>query len=83
MFSGDFSGAMEDAKNAGNSYVDTLTGVKDTVGKVTNSVKELTNEIIKEGVAAGKIADQRAAADKLDRKLIVERAEATEKEQNY
>ena len=79
VFSGDFSGAMEDAKNAGNSYVDTLTGVKDTVGKVTNSVKELTNEIIKEGVAAGKIADQRAAADKLDRKLIVERAEANRK----
>ncbi len=79
VFSGDFSGAMEDAKNAGNSYVDTLTGVKDTVGKVTNSVKELTNEIINEGVAAGKIADQRAAADKLDRKLIVERAEANRK----
>ena len=31
------------------------------------------------GKAAGKVADQRAAADKLDRKLIVERAEADRK----
>ena len=79
VFSGDFSGAMEDAKSAGTSYIDTMTGVKDTVGKVTESVKALATEIVKEGKAAGKIADQRAAADKLDRKLIVERAEANRK----
>ena len=79
VFSGDFDGAMEDAKSAGNAYIDTMTGVKDTVGKVTASVKELATEIVKEGKAAGKIADQRAAADKLDRKLIVERAEANRK----
>ena len=76
VFSGDFSGAMDDAKSAGSSYVDTLTGVKDTIGKVKESVKELATEIIKEGNAAGVIADQRAKADKLDRQLLVERAEA-------
>ena len=76
VFSGDFSGAMDDAKSAGSSYIDTLTGVKDTIGKVTESVKELATEIIKEGKAAGVIADQRAKADKLDRQLLVERAEA-------
>jgi hypothetical protein len=74
VFSGDFSGAMDDAKAAGNSYVDTLTGVKDTIGKVTESVKELSTEIIQEGKAAGVIADQRAKADKLDRQLIIDRA---------
>ena len=79
VFSGDFDGAMEDAKSAGNAYIDTMTGVKDTVGKVTASVKELATEIVKEGKAAGKIADQRAEADKLDRKLITERAEANRK----
>ena len=79
VFSGDFSGAMDDAKSAGSSYVDTLTGVKDTVGKVTESVKELSTEIIKEGKAAGVIADQRAKADKLDRQLLVERAKANRK----
>ena len=70
VFSGDFSGAMDDAKSAGSSYVDTLTGVKDTIGKVKESVKELTTEIITEGKAAGVIADQRAKADKLDRDLL-------------
>ena len=79
VFSGDFSGAMDDAKSAGSSYVDTLTGVKDTVGKVKESVKELSTEIIKEGKAAGVIADQRAKADKLDRQLLVERAKANRK----
>jgi hypothetical protein len=79
VFSGDFSGAMDDAKSAGSSYVDTLTGVKDTIGKVKESVKELTTEIITEGKAAGVIADQRAKADKLDRNLLVERAKANRK----
>ena len=79
VFSGDFSGAMDDAKKAGSSYVDTLTGVKDTLSKVTEGVKEMSNEIAKDARAASKIADQRAKADKLDRKLITERAEANRK----
>jgi len=76
VFSGDFSGALEDAKKAGSSYVDTLTGVKDTLDKVTNSVKEFSNEVVKEGRIAADIADKRAKADKIERALIVERAKA-------
>ncbi len=79
VFSGDFSGAMDDAKSAGSSYIDTLTGVKDTIGKTTEAVKELGEEIIKEGKIASGIADQRAKADKLERQLIVDRAEANRK----
>jgi hypothetical protein len=79
VFSGDFSGAIDDAKKAGSSYIDTLSGVKDTLKKVTESVKELATEIVTEGKAAGVIADQRAKADKLDRKLLVERAKANRK----
>ena len=79
VFSGDFSGAMDDAKKAGSSYVDALTGVKDTLSKVTEGVKEMSNEIAKDAKAAANIADQRAKADKLDRKLITERAEANRK----
>ena len=79
VFSGDFSGAMDDAKSAGSSYVDTLTGVKGTIDKVSESVSNLANEIVNEGKAAANIADQRAKADKLDRKLTVERAEANKK----
>ena len=79
VFSGDFSGAMDDAKSAGSSYIDTLTGVEDTIGKTTKAVKELGQEIIKEGKIASGIADQRAKADKLERQLIVDRAEANRK----
>lgn len=79
VFSRDFSGAMDDAKKAGNSYVDTLTGVKDTLNKVTEGVKKMSAEISKDAKSAANIADQRAKADKLDRKLITERAEANRK----
>ena len=79
VFSGDFSGAMDDAKSAGSSYVDTLTGVKDTINKVSDAVSNLAEEITREGKIAADIADKRANADKLDRKLIVERAEANRK----
>lgn len=72
----DFSGAVDDAKSAGSSFVDSLTGVEDSVNKVSTSVSNLTTELIEEGKVAGKIADQRAQADKLDRKLTVERAKA-------
>jgi len=76
VFSGDFTGALDDAKSAGSSYVDSLTGVKNTLDKVSTSVSNLKEELIEEGKVAGKIADQRAQADKLDRKLTVERAKA-------
>ena len=79
VFSGDFAGAMEDAKKAGSSYVDTFTGVKNTIDKVGNSVKNLTNDFKNDADSAAKIADQRAKADKLSRDLIVSRAEAERK----
>jgi hypothetical protein len=76
VFQRDFKGAMEDAKSAGSSYVDSLTGVKNTLDKVTESVKELSNELIEEAKIAAGIADQRAKADKLERQLLVDRATA-------
>lgn len=79
VFSGDFSGALEDAKKAGSSYVDSLTGVEDSINKVTKATKGFVTELKKEAKIAGQIADQRAKADKLERGLIVERAEADRK----
>ena len=76
VFSGDFSGALEDAKKAGSSYIDVLTGVKDTLGKVSKATSDFANELKKEAKIAGQIADQRAKADKVERALIVERAKA-------
>ena len=79
VFSRDFSGAIEDAKKAGSSYVDSLTGVKNSIDKVTEATKGFVKELKEEAKIAGQIADQRAKADKIDRKLIVERAEANKK----
>ena len=44
VFEGDFDGAMEAAKNAGKEYVDVLTGVDNSVEKIT--------EVVSEGVTA-------------------------------
>ena len=44
LFAGDFKGAVDEVKNAGNEFVDVLTGVDDSVEKAT--------EIISEGVTA-------------------------------
>jgi hypothetical protein len=47
----DFAGAMEAAKNAGGEFVDTLTGVDNTVGKVTKVIVEGTGKLVDYGKA--------------------------------
>ena len=79
VFSGDFKGALDDAKKAGSSYVDALTGIENSINKVTEATKGFVKELTNEAKIAGQIADQRAKADKLERGLIVERAEADRK----
>lgn len=76
VFSGDFKGAIEDAKKSGSSLVDSFTGVKNTLDKVTASTKAFVTELKEEAKIAGQIADQRARADKAERALIVARAKA-------
>lgn len=76
LFGGDFKGAAQDAANGmiqlNNELNPSIILVK-TLGKATaNLVKEMT----KEAKMAAQIADMRANADKKDRQLIVERAEA-------
>ena len=79
VFSGEFKAALEDAKKAGSSFVDSFTGVENSIDKATNAVKEFGKEIAADASAAAKIADQRAQAEKLARNLVVERAEAERK----
>jgi len=76
VFKGDFNEALESAKKAGSSFVDSFTGVENSIGKATNAVKEFGREVIKDAKSAAKVADQRAAADKAARDLIIERANA-------
>ena len=76
LFKGEFS---EAGKVAANAVGKVALGVEDVVGKTQAAIsatKDFVNEIVKEGKIAGQIADQRAKADKLDRDLIIERANA-------
>jgi lysozyme family protein len=79
LFKGDFSGALEDAGKGVSGLNKALNTAVIITDALIKSTKELTKEILEEGKAAGKIADQRAAADKLDRQLIIDRAEANRK----
>jgi len=58
VFSGDFSGALEDAKDAGSSYVDSLTGVKDTINKVSEAAVEFGTSVVKAVNEAVEVAEQ-------------------------
>jgi len=57
VFAGDFPGAMEDAKEAGKEFVDTLTGVDDTFDKVATTITEGTEAIKKYTTATWKQAE--------------------------
>ena len=46
VFEGDFSGALESAGEAAETYVDVLTGVEGTVGKVVEGVTDLVDATI-------------------------------------
>ena len=79
VFSGDFTGALDDAKAAGSSYVDSLTGVKDTINKVGEAAVEFGTSVVKAVKEAIVVADQlvtgfRNIRDEQQR-LIVENAE--------
>ena len=76
LFKGDFSGALEDAGKGVTGMLRATNPLVIITEALIKSTKELTQEILAEGKAAAKIADQRAAADKLDRQIIVDRAKA-------
>ena len=78
-----FEGKFKEAgKTATNAVAKVTLGVEDIVDKTQQAIDK-TNEFIqatvKEGEIAGKIADQRAKADKVERDLLVQRAEANRK----
>ena len=79
LFKGEFS---EAGKVAGNAVAKVALGVDDLSGKIQGAIdktKEFIAENINESKIAAQIADQRAAADKQERALLTERAEANRK----
>jgi hypothetical protein len=83
VFEGDFKGAAVDA---GKGFVQLNRGINPTVivteqlvkatGKLVKVTKEATKAALEEAKVAGQIADLRAEAVKVERDLLVERAEA-------
>lgn len=67
----------------GNVIINVFTGkfkqARKALKEVTEGIKNFGEETRKEIETAGKIADMRAKADKLERKLLIDRAEATRK----
>ena len=79
LFSGEFSAAAE---TAGNAFGKVALGVEDVTGKIKGAIdasKDFVNQNLEEGKAAAKVADMRAKADKIERKLITDRADAERK----
>ena len=79
LFKGKFS---EAGKVAGNAVAKVTLGIDDMSGKIQGAIdktKEFIEENVKEAKIAGQIADQRAKADKQERALLTERAEANRK----
>lgn len=57
LFTGDFAGALDDAKAAGTEFVDVLTGVDDSANKIADAVSsavDATSKYVTETVKAAK-----------------------------
>jgi hypothetical protein len=76
LFKGDFSGAAQTAGNAVAKVVLGTDNLTDSIKRSASELKKFAAEVAADAKSAGEIADQRAKADKIERKLIVERAEA-------
>ena len=74
LFSGNISKAFDELKKGVSDVKENMQEAFDAATGVVDGIKEFTKEQIKEGEAAAKVADMRAKADKIERKLIVERS---------
>jgi len=76
LFKGEFSAAGKVAADAVGKVTLGVDSITDSVDNAIEKVKEFGTEVAKDAANAAKIADLRAEADRLDRKLIVDRAKA-------
>jgi hypothetical protein len=74
VFSGDFSEAGKVATNAVGKVVLGVEDVTEKIQAATEATKEFIEENIKEAKKAAEVADKRAEAAKLERKLLVDRS---------
>ena len=76
VFSGDFKGALEDTKKGFKGLVDNSPYgiIRDGIKSAADATKGFIKEQEKELKQAASVADMRAKADKIERKLIVDRS---------
>lgn len=76
LFKGKFKAAGKVGADALGKVVLGVDSITESVGEAIEKVKEFGAEVAKDAANAARIADLRAEADRLDRKLIVDRAKA-------
>ena len=74
LFKGEFSAAGKVATDAVGKVALGVENVTDKIGDAIDATKKFAAEQVREGNLAAKVADMRANADKIDRKLIVDRS---------
>ena len=74
LFSGDFSGALEDAGKGITGLNKALNPVNAITKAIVKNTKKLIVELTKEGKVALMIADQKKKASKIENELITEKA---------
>ena len=79
LFKGEFAEAGKVAANAAGKVVLGVENVVEKTQAAINKTKEFVKELEEEGKIAAKIADKRAKADKIERKNIVDRANANQR----
>lgn len=79
LFSGDISGAFDRLNEGVQDIKGNFDEAAGAIGGAAKALKEFGEEALREAKIAADIADARANADKIERGLIVERAEANRK----
>ena len=74
VFSGDFKGALKDAKDGFVKLNENINPVVIGIKAATKATKEFIEEQKRDAEGAARVADMRAKATKLERELLVERS---------
>ena len=74
LFEGEFRAALRVGGKAASSFVDSMTGVRGSINKASGALSGFAKEQMNEAKAAASAADMRAKADKIERKLVVDRS---------
>jgi hypothetical protein len=76
LFSGDISGAFDELSAGIKDIKGNFTEAKNAVTGVSDALVDFGKQNVKEAKAAAQVADDRAKADKIERDLIVDKAQA-------